>query len=208
MPDLSLENEIWQQHGRNTLIAGVDEVGRGPLAGNVVAAAVILPAPMPEELFPMRDSKKLSAVKREILFKIIQETCLVGVGSCTPAEIDHYNILQASLLAMQRAVSNMPLAPNYALIDGNRIPKNLPCPSQAVVKGDVKSYSIAAASIIAKVLRDQEMLTAHAKYPQYGWANNAGYPTAAHRAAIGQHGLTPLHRLTFKPCRDALSPAA
>lgn len=182
-------------------VAGVDEAGRGPLCGPVVAAAVLLPGspgdPLPEGLRGLADSKKLSATKREILFEAVTALCVVGVGSASPAEIDEINILQATFLAMRRAVAAMPIQPGHLLIDGNRLPKALPCSATAIVKGDASCCAIAAASIVAKVTRDRLLTELDREYPGYGWSRNAGYPTADHRAAISQLGVTPHHRKTF-----------
>jgi len=166
-------------------VAGVDEAGRGPLAGPVVTAAVILdPTKVPEGL---NDSKKLSEAKRERLYTEIFETSQIGVGIAEPEEIDRINVLAATMVAMQRAVADLPIGPDAILIDGNRTPDfNIPC--QAIVKGDAKSLSIAAASIIAKVTRDRLMILADARYPGYGLAGHKGYPTQAHRDALEKIG--------------------
>lgn len=195
MPDFSYE----QQLGK--LVAGVDEAGRGPWAGPVVAAAVIFRnhyAPS-----GVNDSKKLSAKKREALFDAIMETGLVGVGLASAQEIDELNILGATKLAMQRAVENLPIKPDAVLVDGNQPPK-LPMSTRALIKGDSLSLSIAAASIIAKVTRDKMMQELHAEFPHYGWARNAGYGTAAHIKALAEHGITPHHRKSFKPMKDLI----
>ncbi len=178
-------------------LAGVDEVGRGCLAGPVVAAAVILP---PGITLPgVRDSKTLSALQREIAFETIHEQALaIGVGQCSPAEIDHLNILYASLEAMRRAVAALPVAPDFLLVDGNRVYADAGCPAVAVVKGDGRSLSIAAASIVAKVTRDRMLASLHVLYPAYGWVQNKGYPTAVHYAALAAHGPTPYHRRSFR----------
>ncbi len=195
MPDYVLEEAI------NGHVAGVDEAGRGPWAGPVVAAAVILRKGMiPAGL---QDSKKLSAKKREALFPLIMQQSWVGVGISEVEEIDEMNILEATFLAMQRAVAALPVMPDKVLVDGNMLPK-LSCPAEAVIKGDDKSLSIAAASIIAKVTRDTIMAKLHQEYPQFGWLKNAGYGTADHIAALNQHGPTPLHRKSFKPIRALL----
>jgi ribonuclease HII len=182
------------------LVAGVDEAGRGPLAGSVVAAAVILhPERIPEGI---ADSKKLSAAKREALFEAIQTQAIAyAIAEASVAEIDALNILQASLLAMQRAVMQLNPAPHHALIDGNKLPQSLPCNATAIIKGDATSLSIAAASILAKVTRDRMMKQLAKEYPHYGWTENAGYPTAAHLAALAQHGITPHHRRSFAPVK-------
>jgi len=180
-------------------VAGVDEVGRGPLAGPVVAAAVILdPDRLPEGV---RDSKALSAAARDAAFvRILRDALAVGIAFVPAAEIDAINILQASLAAMSRAVRALAQAPAFVLVDGNKLPQ-LPCPGEAIVKGDAKSTSIAAASIVAKVARDAAMRLLDEKHPAYGFAQNAGYPVAAHRAAIQEFGATPYHRMSFAPLR-------
>lgn len=185
---------------RFLFIAGVDEVGRGPLAGPVVAAAVILGADAP--VSSLADSKALPAKRREELALRIGETCLVGIAMVPARAIDHLNIRQASLLAMRRAVFALPTCPDGALIDGRDIPQGLPCPALALIKGDARQPAIAAASIIAKVARDQLMAAAEAHFPGYGFFTSAGYPTPRHKAALADIGLTPLHRLSFAPCRE------
>jgi len=187
------------------IVCGVDEVGRGPLAGPVVTAAVIIdraraPAGI---LTQINDSKKLTAQKREYLFNKIQEFSEVSLGVCTVDEIDRLNILQATMLAMQRAVAGLKTAPALALIDGNRAPK-LACQALTVIKGDAISLSIAAASIIAKHTRDQAMKTLSKDFPHYGWERNAGYGTAAHLKAIEIHGVTIHHRCSFAPVSNRL----
>ncbi|PHS26992.1 MAG: ribonuclease HII [Robiginitomaculum sp.] len=178
-------------------VCGVDEVGRGPGAGPVVAAAVILdPARIPPGL---NDSKKLSQKYREELFGELVRCAHFGVGMAEPEEIDRRNILHASMVAMGRAVAALPHAPDHALIDGNRLPKNLPCPAEAIIKGDGKSVSIAAASIIAKVVRDRLMVRADFLYPGYGFAAHKGYLTKVHKAALQSFGPCPLHRFSFAP---------
>lgn len=200
MPDFSFETEAADQG--YTAIAGVDEVGRGPLCGPVTAAAVILdPDHTPDGL---RDSKKLTDRKRRLLFTQIMDTAMVGVAHASVAEIDEINILQASHLAMVRAIENLPKPADFALIDGNRAPKNLIIPSTCVVKGDDRSLSIAAASIVAKITRDDLMLELDAQYPGYGWAKNAGYPTKEHLVALKSLGITPHHRRSFKPVHNIL----
>ncbi len=182
-------------------VCGVDEVGRGPWAGPVVTAAVILdPATAPEGL---NDSKKLSAKKREALFDQLQDAPH-GVGIATVEEIDRLNILHATYLAMQRAIAALPVQPGFALIDGNRIPQDLPCPAWAIVKGDARSASIAAASIIAKVARDRMMAELAEEFPGYGWETNAGYGVPAHREGLIRLGVTPHHRRSFKPIHKML----
>ena len=177
-------------------IAGLDEAGRGPLAGPVVSAAVILPKGF--ECPGLTDSKKLTEKKRDALFPIIQEEALaVGVGIADHAEIDEINILQASLLSMKRAAEDLGVQPDYLLIDGKfTVPMDLP--QKAIVKGDSLSISIAAASIIAKVTRDRIMAELHEKYPQYNFIKHKGYPTKAHKEAIWEHGPCPVHRMSFK----------
>ncbi len=184
------------------LFAGVDEVGRGPLVGDVVTAAVILDPAKP--IAGLTDSKKLSEKKRLELFPLIQENALAwSVGRCSPAEIDKLNILQATMVAMQRAVAGLKIQPQFVLVDGNRIP-DLPMNAQAVVKGDLRVHEISAASIIAKVIRDAEMVELDKAYPQYGFAQHKGYPTKAHFAAIEKYGVIDQHRKSFKPVRQAL----
>ena len=183
-------------------IAGVDEVGRGPLVGDVVTAAVILDPARP--IAGLNDSKKLSEKKRDALFDIIWEQALaVAVGRCSPQEIDELNILQATMVAMQRAVAALPIQPDYVLVDGNRVPE-LCIPAQAIIKGDALVVEISAASIIAKVTRDREMCELDARYPQYGFAQHKGYPTAAHLAALQQHGVLPEYRRSFRPVKQLL----
>lgn len=184
------------------LIAGVDEVGRGPLVGDVVTAAVILDPNSPIE--GLNDSKKLSEKKRLALLPEIKEKALAwAVGRCSPEEIDELNILQATMVAMQRAIAGLKVQPDLVLIDGNRCPE-LPMDSQAVVKGDLRVAEISAASIIAKVVRDQEMEELDKQYPQFGFAKHKGYPTKAHFEAIEQHGVISEHRKSFKPVKKAL----
>jgi ribonuclease HII len=184
------------------LIAGVDEVGRGPLAGPVVTAAVILDPGKPIE--GLADSKAMSEKKRERLFDEIREKALAwAVGRCEVEEIDELNILQATMVAMQRAVAGLATRPEHALIDGNRCPK-LPCTAEAVVKGDSKVAAISAASIIAKVTRDREMVELDKQYPGYGLAGHKGYPTKSHIEALHTLGVTPIHRSTFGPVRRIL----
>lgn len=188
----------------SVLIAGVDEVGRGPLAGPVVAAAVILDEARP--IAGLADSKKLSAKKREMLVPVIQQNALAwAIGRAEVEEIDEINILQATFLAMRRAIAQLSVVPQQILVDGNRCPPNLPCACQAIIKGDQSVAAISAASILAKVARDSEMQTLHQQFPQYGWADNAGYPTAAHLQALKIHGVTPLHRRSFAPVKQALA---
>lgn len=184
------------------LLAGVDEVGRGPLAGDVVAAAVILDPDNPIE--GLQDSKKLSEKKRELLFPLIQEKTLsFCIARASVQEIDDINILHASLLAMKRAVEGLTLQPEHVLVDGNRLPK-WRYVAEAVVKGDDRVAAIAAASILAKVVRDREMVAFEQTYPGYGFAAHKGYPTKQHLAGIEQLGLTPIHRLSFGPVKKQL----
>lgn len=181
------------------LVCGVDEVGRGPLAGPVVAAAVILDPARPIE--GLADSKKLTERRREALFEQICGTALCwSLGRAEVAEIDAINILQASLLAMQRAVAGLQIAPQRALVDGNRLPK-LACSARAIVGGDAIEPCISAASIVAKVVRDREMVALDAQYPGYGLAQHKGYPTAAHLAALRDLGVSIIHRRSFAPVR-------
>jgi ribonuclease HII len=183
-------------------VAGVDEVGRGPLAGDVVAAAVILDPARPID--GLADSKKLTEKRREALFPVIQARALAwAVARCTPAEIDRLNILQASLKAMERAVAALGILPDYVLVDGNRTPR-WRYPGEPVVKGDSLVPAIAAASILAKVVRDREMIDLDRLYPGYGLAVHKGYPTAAHRAALQRLGPSPIHRRSFGPVRLCL----
>jgi ribonuclease HII len=199
------EQEPWQSvptQGR--LIAGCDEAGRGPLAGNVVAAAVILDPNHP--IHGLNDSKKLSEKARERLFDQIQNEALaVSVGRASPAEIDDINILQASLLAMRRAVEGLSLVPHFVFVDGNRLP-TWDVESLAVVKGDGKIACVSAASIVAKVVRDRELLELDARYPGYGFAQHKGYPTAAHLDALARLGASAVHRQSFAPVARARPP--
>lgn len=200
VPDYSLERAATQRGA--ALVAGVDEVGRGPLAGPVTAAAVILdPARIPDGL---NDSKKLSAKRRDALWQVIHDAAEVSIAHASVAEIDEINILRASHLAMERAVAGLPRAPEFLLIDGNMIPKGLTIPSQAVIKGDGLSVSIAAASIVAKICRDRIMWDLAQQFPGYGWDTNAGYPSKSHKAALQNLGVTPHHRHSFKPVHNIL----
>jgi ribonuclease HII len=184
------------------LIAGVDEVGRGPLAGPVLAAAVILDPDRPIQ--GLTDSKKLTEKRREALYDEIREKALAwAIGRAEVEEIDAINILQASLLAMSRAVAALALAPHHALVDGNKLPK-LPCSAEAIVKGDLTEPCISAASIIAKVTRDREMVAMDARYPGYGLAKHKGYPSKAHMEALVELGVTEIHRRSFGPVRRLL----
>lgn len=183
------------------LVAGVDEAGRGPLAGPVCAAAVILDPNQPIE--GLNDSKKLTAKKREALAPLIKARALAWcIAWADVHEIDSLNILQATMLAMKRAVEGLSIKPELILVDGNRTPKNLPAPASAVVKGDAKVAAIAAASILAKTARDAKMVALDAVYPGYGFAKHAGYGTAQHIEAIHTLGITPEHRRTFEPVKS------
>lgn len=185
-----------------TYIAGVDEVGRGPLAGAVVAAAVILDPARP--IYGLTDSKLLTEKKREQLYIEIQAHALAwAVGRAEVDEIDSINILQASFVAMQRAVAALAIQPHKVLVDGNKAPK-FACPAQAIIKGDLTEPAISAASIIAKVTRDREMVALHQQYPMYGFAAHKGYGTALHLSALQEHGPCPLHRRSFAPVREVL----
>jgi ribonuclease HII len=185
------------------LLAGVDEAGRGPLAGDVVAAAVILNPEKP--IAGLNDSKKLSEKKREALYEeIIEKALAYAIARADVSEIDSLNILHASMLAMTRAINALSPSCEHALIDGNRLPKNLTCSAEAVVKGDARHPAIAAASILAKVTRDREITALDREYPQYGFAKHKGYPTPMHLQAIEEHGVCPLHRRSFGPVRKIL----
>lgn len=203
MPDFELEDSIGK------LCAGIDEAGRGPWAGPVAAGAVVILDRNlnPELLAGLDDSKKLSAKKRENLYNLLSEEeksgkVSIGIGLASAKEIDELNILQATFLAMKRAVENLKVKPEFALVDGNQKPKNLPCGVQTVVKGDGKSMSIAAASIAAKVYRDRLMTALAEKYPYYGFEKNAGYGTALHIQGLKEHGATPEHRFSYRPVRE------
>lgn len=194
MPDLSLERSL------TGIVVGIDEVGRGPLAGPVVAAAVVIdPATLPVELATqLDDSKKLSAAKRQRLDQLVRDHCRFAIAEASVAEIDRLNILKATFLAMRRALDGLGVAIDHALVDGNR-PPPLPCPVTCVVGGDGKSLSIAAASVVAKEYRDRLMRDLDVQFPGYGWARNAGYGTKAHLDALRRLGPTPHHRLSFAP---------
>ena len=193
-PDLVLERRM------GGVICGIDEAGRGPWAGPVVAAAVILdPKRVPAGI---DDSKRLTPAAREALFQALADCAIIGVGAASVGEIDRINILQATFRAMERAVAALPRPPEAALVDGNRLPV-LPCPATAVVGGDGRSLSIAAASIVAKVTRDRLMRQLAREYPAYGWESNKGYGTSSHAAALARHGITPHHRLSFGPVHRA-----
>ncbi|MBM1815814.1 ribonuclease HII [Pseudosulfitobacter pseudonitzschiae] len=196
MPDFSFELEIG---GR---VAGVDEVGRGPLAGPVMAAAVVLnPDDIPEGL---NDSKALSAKRREALYTELMARADVSVGSASVQEIDEHNILRASHIAMVRAIAGLSVEPDHVLIDGNMVPRGLNLAATTVIKGDARSLSIAAASIVAKIRRDRLMVDLAQQHPGYGWETNMGYPSKSHREALQNIGVTPHHRRSFKPVHNIL----
>ncbi len=196
VPDFEMEARIG---GR---VAGVDEVGRGPLAGPVTAAAVILdPGAIPEGL---DDSKKLTARKREAVWGAILATADVSVAHATVHEIEELNILRASHLAMERAVAGLCECPDHLLIDGTMLPRGLTLPATPIVRGDARSFSIAAASIVAKICRDRIMVDLAQQHPGYGWETNMGYPSKSHRLALENLGVTPHHRRTFKPVHNIL----
>ena len=201
-PDFSFEQQAAQRGLR--YIAGVDEVGRGPLAGPVTAAVVILD---PDHIPPgLNDSKKLSAKRRIIIEADIWRMAEVSVAHATVDEIDALNILRASHLAMWRAIDGLARRPDHLLVDGNMIPRGLTLSAEALVKGDARSLSIAAASIVAKVARDRIMCELAADFPGYGWDSNAGYPTKSHKQALVRLGVTPHHRVSFKPVHNILYP--
>lgn len=198
MPNFRLEKQA------GGLVAGVDEVGRGPLAGPVLAAAVVFPTGVPRRLAALiDDSKRLAPEQRLLAFAAIRASgrAEIGVGAASVAEIERLNILHAALLAMRRAVARLPRAPDLALVDGNQPPR-LECEVRCVIGGDALSLSIAAASIVAKVLRDRAMTRLAARFPDYGWAENAGYATPLHRAALRRLGPTPHHRPAFGTVRQ------
>ena len=196
------EYEANLQLNGSSIIAGVDEVGRGPIAGPVYAAAVILsPSHIP---LGLNDSKKLSAKQRKLICKDIQKHADVSIASASEREIEKLNILHASHLAMMRAIGGLKSTPDHILIDGNLIPRDLNIPATAIVKGDASCASIAAASIIAKIERDQFMYDLGQQFPGYGWEKNVGYPTLQHLKAIQDIGITPYHRQTFKPVHNIL----
>ena len=188
------------------LVAGVDEAGRGPLAGPVIAGAVILDPENP--IAGLKDSKRLTALRRDALYAEIQEKALAwAVGCAEVEEIDRINILQATMLAMQRAVAALVPSAEHALIDGNRCP-DLACPAQAIVKGDSRVAAISAASIMAKVTRDREMLSLDVRYPGYGFAQHKGYPSKAHIQALENLGVSPVHRCSYAPVRRIMEQRA
>lgn len=203
-PDLSFEDAARARGAR--VIAGVDEVGRGPLAGPVVAAAVILTGPLPQGI---NDSKQTTARQRDRLAEWVMEHCIWGQGIADVEEIDRLNIYHASHLAMCRAVERLAqhprgMLPDHVLVDGNAVPKALQISAEGIIKGDARSLSIAAASIVAKVLRDRIMVDLAQQHPGYGWEKNAGYPTAQHRESIHRLGITLHHRRSFKPIHNIL----
>ena len=204
---LTYEHQIWDATP-GTVLAGVDEAGRGCLAGPVVAGAVSMPRALAETLYAgglagLTDSKQLSAAERETFFEALTHTpgIIFATGWCTAKEIDRLNILTSTHLAMRRALEGLPQPAAHALVDGLPV-KGLPCPSDAIVKGDAKSFLIAAASIIAKVSRDRHMTDLDAKYPQYGFGEHKGYGVHAHIAALYKYGSCPEHRHTFRPVQD------
>ncbi|MHA7870057.1 MAG: ribonuclease HII [Salipiger thiooxidans] len=198
-PDDSFEAPHWE---KGTRVAGVDEVGRGPLAGPVVAAAVVLdPRWVPPGL---NDSKKLSAKRRARLSAWLWECAEVSIGTASVEEIDQLNILQASLLAMHRAVTGLESVPGHVLVDGRFLPPQLPCEATPIVKGDGRSVSIAAASVVAKIWRDRLMRDLAQHHPGYGWETNAGYGSKSHKQALQNLGVTPHHRRSFKPIHNIL----
>ena len=207
VPDFTYEQTAFGTGA--TFVVGVDEVGRGPLAGPVTAAAVRLnPANLPLDV---RDSKAMSATARDRMFDWLMEHATVSIAHASVAEIDQLNILRASHLAMERAIAALPadhaLPTFHALIDGNMIPRGLTCPAAAIIKGDAKSLSIAAASVVAKVTRDRLMVDLAQQHPQYGWDRNMGYPTKTHLQALLDFGITPFHRRSFGPVRKILCQA-
>ncbi len=205
MPDFSIENEY------DFDVAGIDEAGRGPWAGPVVAAAVIIKNHQlaADLTLNLDDSKKISPLKREKLFaRLLQEQkaghIQIGIGQASCQEIDEFNILQATFLAMKRALEKIPNQPKLALLDGNQTPTVFPCPCRSIVKGDGRSLSIAAASIVAKVYRDHLMKELAKKYPGYGFEKNSGYGTSLHLQGLKKYGVTPEHRHSYKPIKKFL----
>jgi ribonuclease HII len=208
--DLLAGERVWWQTFPDQVLAGVDEAGRGPLAGPVVAGAVTM-TPLTAErayagpLAGLTDSKQLTPARRAAFYDLLAHApeIQIGVGWCSPAEIDDINILCATHLAMRRAVAALPLRADHVFVDGLPV-QGLPCPSTAIVKGDAKSFLIAAASVVAKVLRDRHMEELAARYPPYGFASNKGYGVREHIAALFRHGPCPQHRRSFRPVQDAL----
>ena len=190
------------------IICGIDEVGRGPLAGPVMAAAVILPEKLPSFFEQVTDSKKLTMAKREALFQPIMDHCQVGLGEASVEEIDTLNILQATMLAMTRAYQALPVKPHKALIDGNRAPNGIDCLTETVIGGDALVPAIGAASIIAKVTRDRLMKRLCEEFPGYNWSSNAGYGTKCHQKGLAELGPTIHHRRSFAPIKKLLEIAA
>ena len=197
-PTFEIENETGF-----TMVAGVDEVGRGPLCGPVVAAAVIFPRRDIDIPVVIRDSKQMTAHARAVAYDWITQNTIWAVAQCSPAEIDELNILHASMLAMSRAVTKLTCAPQFCLIDGNKLPHNII--GIPIVKGDAKSISIAAASIIAKETRDKIMQDLATQFPMYGWDKNAGYPTAEHLHAIEKYGINEHYRKSYKPVKERMT---
>jgi ribonuclease HII len=202
-PDFAAETEAMALGAPR--VVGIDEVGRGPWAGPVVAAAVILdPAAIPDGV---DDSKRLTPARRAELFEAIAATAAIGIGRASVAEIETLNILQASFLAMRRALAALGAVPSIALVDGALVPPGLPCPARAIVDGDARVLSIAAASIVAKVARDRTMVTLSQQFPGYGWRTNMGYGTPEHAAGLARLGVTPHHRRSFQPIHNMLCKA-
>jgi ribonuclease HII len=203
MPDYSFE--IQAKKNGYKVVCGIDEAGRGPWAGPVIAAAVVLdPALLSNDLLcQLDDSKKIKSKQRKAIFDKIKSKVIYGIGQASVEEIDNINILQATFLAMRRALRALNVVPDYALIDGNKLP-GLICTSEAIVKGDGKSYTIAAASIIAKVTRDSDMAILSRQFPGYGWERNAGYGTKEHQVALLSLGVTSAHRKSYAPVRKIL----
>ncbi len=205
MPDFTIED------GFSGTVVGIDEAGRGPWAGPVVAGAVIIKNRNLSEILlkGLDDSKKLSAIKREKLYKELfaaqdEGKLIIGIGQSTAKEIDELNILQATFLAMKRALDKLDIIPDIALIDGNQTPKNFPCQCKTIIKGDARSMSIAAASIVAKVYRDNLMNKLAIKYPYYGFEKNAGYGTALHQKGLAEYGICEEHRQSYKPIKEIM----
>lgn len=197
LPDLCCEADAAHP------VCGIDEAGRGPWAGPVVAAAVILGrGDLPEGL---DDSKRLAPARRAEMFALLKSSAQIGIGSASVVEIDALNILQASLLAMRRAVAALPRHPAMALVDGLHAPAGLPCPARTLIGGDGRSASVAAASVVAKVVRDRMMVALARRWPGYGWDTNMGYGTRAHAAGLAAHGVSPLHRRSFRPVHNMLT---
>ena len=205
MPSFEIEENY------DGIVVGVDEAGRGPWVGPVVAGAVVF---VSRDINPylfenLNDSKKISEKKREELYKVLREEevkgrLFIGIGEASSKEIDEHNILKATFMAMERAVKSLNTNVDMAVLDGNQCPKNFVCPTKSVIKGDGKSYSIAAASIVAKVYRDRLLKEMALKYPQYGFDKNAGYGTKEHINALKKHGITPEHRMSYKPIKALL----